>query len=317
MALPANREEDECMLGDAANGAANGVACAGADTTCDGADADCAGTGDGGVAPSSPQVNFAATLSYNGQPFSGFARQPGQLTVQGSIEEALELLFRRPVETVCAGRTDSGVHARGQVVNFQVAQSELRGRTAFKLQRSLNALTHDDISIKSLREVPAEFSARFSATMREYHYFICTDAYAPLLMRNFCWHIPKQLDVEAMRAAAQYLIGEHDFKSFCMAASAEGKSTNRNVFSITVEPQQLWGENLVVITVKGNAFLHSMVRTIVGTLVAVGLGRRKPEWVSEVLEARNRSAAGENAPAQGLVFWEVSYEGERVHTPSL
>lgn len=261
--------------------------------------------------------NFAIWVAYNGEPFSGFARQPGQLTVQGSIEEALELLFRRPVETVCAGRTDSGVHARGQVVNFQVSENELRGRTSFKLQRSLNALTHDDISIKEMREMPAEFSARFSATMREYHYFICTDVFAPLLMRNFCWHIPKQLNVEAMRQSAGYLVGEHDFKSFCMAVSAEGKSTNRNVFSITVEPEQIWGENLVVITVKGNAFLHSMVRTIVGTLVAVGLGRRKPEWVQEVLEARNRSAAGENAPAQGLVFWEVSYEGERVHTPSL
>ena len=89
----------------------------------------------------------------------------------------------------------------------------------------------------------------------------------------------------------------------------------RNVFSVDVSRESLWGESLVVITVKGNAFLHSMVRTIVGTLVAVGLGRRKPEWVASVLEARNRAAAGENAPAQGLVFWDVSYEGERVHDP--
>ncbi len=134
-------------------------------------------------------------------------------------------------------------------------------------------------------------------------------------MKGFCWHIPKELDLEAMRAAAAYLIGEHDFKSFCMAASAEGKSTMRNVFSIEVSREDAWGESLVVITVKGNAFLHSMVRTIVGTLVAVGLGRRRPEWIAEVLEARNRAAAGENAPAQGLVFWNVSYEGERVHNP--
>ena len=134
-------------------------------------------------------------------------------------------------------------------------------------------------------------------------------------MKGFCWHIPKELDLEAMRQAATHLIGEHDFKSFCMAASAEGKSTMRNVFSVEVEPLVQWGENLVVITVKGNAFLHSMVRTIVGTLVAVGLGRREPDWVVDVLEARNRAAAGENAPAQGLVFWDVSYEGERVHDP--
>lgn len=262
-------------------------------------------------------VVLALEVAYNGAPFSGFARQPGQLTVQGSIEEALALIFRRPIETVCAGRTDSGVHAKGQVVSFEVEEAEYEQRSDYKLLRSLNALTHEDISIRAIERKPQDFSARFSATMREYRYFIYTDKAAPLLMKNFCWHIPKELDLEAMRQTAAYLIGEHDFKSFCMAVSAEGKSTMRNVFSISVEPQELWGEQLVVITVKGNAFLHSMVRTIVGTLVAVGRGQRKPEWVAEVLEARNRSAAGENAPAQGLVFWRVSYEGVRVHNPLL
>lgn len=261
------------------------------------------------------EVILSLLISYNGMPFAGFARQPGQLTVQGSIEEALGLVFRRPVETVCAGRTDSGVHARSQVVSFTVSESELEGRNEYKLLRSLNALTHEDISIKDVRRREPDFSARFSCTMREYKYFICTDAFAPLLMKGFCWHIPKQLDLDAMNTAASYLIGEHDFKSFCMAASAEGKSTMRNVFSIDVSREGLWGESLVVITVRGNAFLHSMVRTIVGTLVAVGLGRRKPEWVQDVLAACNRAAAGENAPAQGLVFWDVSYEGERVHDP--
>lgn len=261
------------------------------------------------------EVILSLLVSYNGTPFAGFARQPGQLTVQGSIEEALALIFRRGVETVCAGRTDSGVHARSQVVSFSVSESELAGRSAFKLLRSLNALTHEDISVKDVCRREPDFSARFSCTMREYKYFICTDVFAPLLMKGFCWHIPKALDLDAMRQAAAHLIGEHDFKSFCMAASAEGKSTMRNVFSVEVEPLVQWGENLVVITVRGNAFLHSMVRTIVGTLVAVGLGRRKPDWVVDVLEAHNRAAAGENAPAQGLVFWDVSYEGERVHDP--
>ena len=262
-------------------------------------------------------IILSLDVAYNGAPFSGFARQPGQLTVQGSIEEALALIFRHPLETVCAGRTDSGVHARGQVVSFEVTQQEYEQRSDFKLLRSLNALTHDDISIRGITQRPQDFSARFSATMREYRYFICVDKAAPLFMKNFSWHIPQELDIEAMRQAASYLIGEHDFKSFCMAVSAEGKSTMRNVFSITVEPDELWGEHLVVITVKGNAFLHSMVRTIVGSLVAVGRSRRKPSWMAEVLEARNRSAAGENAPAQGLVFWRVSYEGKRVHDPLL
>ena len=229
------------------------------------------------------EVILSLLVSYNGEPFAGFARQPSQLTVQGSIEEALGLVFRRPIETVCAGRTDSGVHARGQVVSFALSEEELAGRSEFKLLRSLNALTHEDISVKSVRRQKAGFSARFSCTMREYKYFICTDAYKPLLMKGFCWHIPKELDLEAMRAAAACLIGEHDFKSFCMAASAEGKSTMRNVFSIDVAREDAWGESLVVITVKGNAFLHSMVRTIVGTLVAVGLRRRRPEWILSLI----------------------------------
>ena len=118
-----------------------------------------------------------------------------------------------------------------------------------------------------------------------------------------------------MNKAASYLVGEHDFKSFCLAASAEGKSTNRYVGRIDISRENFFGDNFVVVTVEGNAFLHSMVRTIVGTLVAVGIGNRTPDWVKDVLVAKNRSAAGENAPAKGLVFWRVSYEGERIHDP--
>lgn len=258
---------------------------------------------------------LSLTVSYNGGPFCGFARQPGKLTVQGELEQALSLVMRRPVEVVCSGRTDAGVHALGQVVSFNVSADELEGRSLYSLRRSLNALTHEDITVRTVEEREPGFSARFDAQWREYHYHICLDDTPPLFMRDFSWFVHADLDIPAMQQAARYLEGEHDFKSFCMAASAEGKSTMRNVFSIDVSREDAWGENLVVITVKGNAFLHSMVRTIVGTLVAVGLGRRRPEWIAEVLEARNRAAAGENAPAQGLVFWNVSYEGERVHNP--
>lgn len=260
-------------------------------------------------------VVIALTVAYNGAPFAGFARQPGQLTVQGSLEEALSLVFRRPIETVCAGRTDSGVHARGQVVSFVLSEGEYRQRSDYKLLRSFNALTHDAISVLSLEEKDRDFSARFSAVMREYRYFICIDRSAPLFMNQFSWHLGKPLDLEAMQQGAQFLIGEHDFRSFCLAASAQGKTTNRYVKSIAIEPLEIWGENFVVVKVEGNAFLHSMVRTIVGTLVAVGLGKRKPLWAQDVLDARDRSAAGENAPAAGLVFWHVDYEGQRVYDP--
>ena len=255
-------------------------------------------------------MTLSLAVAYNGKPFSGFARQPGQLTVQGELEHALELLFRREVETTCAGRTDAGVHARAQVVSFDISPDELRDRTLESLARSMNALTHEAIVVRSVDERELGFSARFDATERD---FICVEPAPPIFLRDFSWHIPKPLDVEAMREASRALIGEHDFKSFCMAASAVGKPTFRNVHEISFAQEEVMGERAVVITVKGNAFLHSMVRTIVGTLVMVGRGQRKPEWVADVLQARDRCAAGENAPAAGLVFWNVSYDGVRDH----
>ena len=253
---------------------------------------------------------LSLTLSYQGASFSGFARQKEERlkTVQGEVEQALSLLFRREVKTVCAGRTDAGVHARAQVVSFDVTEDELAGRELRRLKRSLNALTDEGISIASVDERPLGFSARFDALWREYHYHISTEEAPPVLIEPLVWHAGGGvLDVDAMRAGAAYLVGEHDFKSFCMAASAVGKPTCRNVHEISLSRETIMGEEVLTIKVVGNAFLHSMVRTIVGTLVMVGRGLRKPEWVSKVLEACDRTAAGENAPAAGLVFWKVQY----------
>lgn len=253
---------------------------------------------------------IALRLAYDGEPFSGFARQPGQLTVQGDLEHALSLVFRRPVETVCSGRTDAGVHAIGQVVSFEVEPQEWEGRSVERLARSLNALTHDRVSVRGIAEARPGFSARFDAEWREYHYHLCTQPAPPMFMKDFSWHLTCPLDLDAMRKAASFLVGEHDFKSFCMAVSAVGKPTCRNVHEISISEEEVMGDKVVVVKVVGNAFLHSMVRTIVGTLVAVGRGKRPPEWVGEVLEARDRTAAGENAPAAGLVFWRVRYPEE-------
>lgn len=258
-------------------------------------------------------MRVAAWFSYNGEPFSGFARQNGQLTVQGNIEDALELLFRRRIDTTCAGRTDAGVHALCQVVSFDLLPDEWFRRKPDSLLKSLNALTHEEISFRSVRPMPDDFSARFSAVMREYRYYICTDVAAPLLMEKFCWHLGKPLDVEAMKQASTHLLGEHDFKSFCMAVSAKDKPTHRYVADISFKHEQIWNSNFIVITVIGNAFLHSMVRTMVGTLVLVGRGKRTPEWVGEVLAARNRQAAGQNAPAEGLVLWHVTYDEQHFY----
>ncbi len=246
-------------------------------------------------------------MSYDGAPFSGFAAQPGQLTVQGSLNEALELLYKRPVETTCAGRTDAGVHARGQIVSFDLTEDEFRSRSNESLKRSLNALIDDRSAVAAVEEKAPGFSARFDAKAREYRYFISTQESRPVLLAGHVWHLPRRLDLEAMRSGALYLIGEHDFKSFCTAVSAEGRPTARNVSEIRIDADRVFGEDVVVVKIVGNAFLHSMVRTIVGSLVAVGLHKREPIWIAQVLEAQDRKAAGENAPAEGLVFWHVQY----------
>lgn len=264
---------------------------------------------------------LAMKVAYRGAAFSGFARQPDQLTVQGELEDALAMLLRRDVETTCAGRTDAGVHAIGQIVSFDVAPDELaeldardegsgRPRLA-SFRRSLNAITHDDIAVHEVWQASDGFSARFDAKAREYRYFLSVGAVPPVLMRDFCWHVPGSaagLDVEAMQRASRCLIGEQDFKSFCRAASAVDKPTCRNLMEVSFSTESVMGEEMLVIRVVGSSFLHSMVRTIVGTLVDVGRGRRSESWVAEALAACDRSAAGECAPAQGLVFWSVDYE---------
>lgn len=250
---------------------------------------------------------LALRVSYNGAPFCGFARQPGQSTVQGELEHALELVFHREVPTVCAGRTDAGVHARGQVVSFEVSEDEWAACEPAPLLRSLNALTAEGISVRAAWRAPDGFSARFDAVAREYRYFFCVSDQSPVFMTDFSWHTGP-LSIEAMQDAARPLIGEHDFKSFCKAVSAVDKPTCRELLEITFEREELFGEQLVVMRVVGSSFLHSMVRTMAGTLVAVGKGKRSVPWVADVLTACDRQAAGECAPAQGLVFWDVRYE---------
>ncbi len=250
---------------------------------------------------------IALTVSYRGTAFSGFARQPEQLTVQGELETALETLLRRPVETVCAGRTDAGVHARRQVVSFDVCDDECIERSDEGMLRALNGLTRPDIAIRSFEHKPAGFSARFDAIAREYRYFFSISSTPPVLAHELSWHVGHQLNVAAMQEAAHYLLGEHDFKSFCKTASAQDKPTCRCIHELSFLQDDIAGESMLVMRIRGNAFLHSMVRTIAGSLVLVGHGKKDPAWIAQVLEARDRQAAGETAPACGLVLWEVRY----------
>ena len=247
---------------------------------------------------------IALTVAYDGSGFSGFARQPGLDTVQGRIETALQTLSRREILTTGAGRTDAGVHALGQVVSFDAGFGEFEPE---RTRRSLDALTGEGLTIRDVRRAKPGFSARFDAVAREYRYRIVVGSAAPLFLEAFSWHVPHDLDVDGMAEAARALVGEHDFRSFCVTGSGIGIRTVRRVDRVDVFREEHLGEECLCVRVAGNAFLHSMVRVIVGTLVEVGVGRREAGWVTEVLAARDRAASGQTAPARGLVFHSVSY----------
>ncbi len=249
---------------------------------------------------------IALTVAYDGARFSGFARQINAVTVQQRLEESLAIVLRRELLTVCAGRTDAGVHALGQVVSFPF---EGMPPDPDVLSKSLNAMTRG-IVVSQVRFARPGFSARFDAKRREYRYRVHAGPVPPLFTAPVAWGFKKRLDVDAMREAAQLLVGEHDFRSFCVTESAIGQRTVRTVETIEIAEECILGETCLTFRVVGNAFLHSMVRTIVGSLVEVGVGRHSPGWVGDALAARERSAAGQTAPACGLTLWSVEYPDE-------
>lgn len=249
----------------------------------------------------------ALTVTYDGDGFSGFARQPGLRTVQGAVEAALSTALRREVETTGAGRTDAGVHALGQVMSFD---GDVADPPLAQLRRSITALAGPGVVVREVRRARPGFSARFDAISREYRYRLVVGSVPPLFLAGRAWHVTGELDVAAMRAGLECLVGEHDFRSFCTAESAEGKRTVRRIDSIEIFAEEQLGEESLVVRIVGNAFLHSMVRIIIGTLVEVGQGRKSPEWVAEALAAQAREAAGPTAPPHGLTLWAVEYPGE-------
>lgn len=269
--------------------------------------AGCAARGDVPLVGDEPAAGtLVLRVGYRGEDFSGFAAQPGRRTVAGELERALGTLLRRPVELTCAGRTDAGVHALAQHVSVPVTAAEL-GLERRTLLRALTALLPDDVSVGGAFRARPGFSARFDALARTYRYRIAEGWTRPVMAWEHAWWLRATLDVAAMDEAARCLAGEHDFKSFCKASSAVGRPTCRHLDWVRASRTSEAGEGLVVLDVRGNAFLHSMVRTITGTLVEVGRGHRDPSWVAEVLAARDRRAAGQCAPARGLTFAGVDY----------
>lgn len=236
-------------------------------------------------------------LAYDGTGFKGYARQPGQRTVQGVLEDALETLLGEVPDTTVAGRTDAGVHARGQVVSFDHEGELDQG----DLMRSLNGLVGPELSVTGVSIAEAGFSARFSATARRYRYLIDTHPAPDPLTRGFVWHVGRDLDLGAMTTASEDFVGEHDFSSFCR--SVEGKSNVRRVDEMT------WSEwdGVNELWIEANAFCHQMVRSIVGHLYDIGRGFAPADSVPGVIAARDRSAIATVAPPHGLTLWSVSY----------
>ena len=247
------------------------------------------------------------TVAYDGAAFHGFARQPGLATVQGALESALRTLTGREIEIVGAGRTDAGVHALGQVVSFASAPGD---PDAAGLRRALSALAGPEIVVTGVRSAVEGFSARHDAVAREYRYILVAGPTPPLALRGRAWWVKKPLDLKAMREGGARLVGEHDFRSFCVGESAQGHRTVRDVERIDIEESCELGERCVVLRITGRSFLHSMVRIVVGSLVEVGTGKRDPGWIEEALSACRREAAGITAPAHGLTLWHVAYAEE-------
>ena len=247
---------------------------------------------------------FALMVSYDGAAFHGFARQPGLATVQGSLESALSIVTGRPIKIVGAGRTDAGVHGLGQVVSFPSAPGD---PAPAYLKRAVSALAGPEIVVTSVTCAPRGFSARHDAVEREYRYLLVPGPTPPLALRDRAWWTKKTLDLHAMREAAAHLVGEHDFRSFCVGPSAEGRKTVRTLGTIDIRPGLELGEHCVVVRITGRSFLHSMVRIIVGSLVEVGAGKRDTEWIAAALAAQHRGAAGITAPPHGLTLWHVTY----------
>lgn len=240
--------------------------------------------------------NIKLTIEYDGTDFLGWQLQPEARTVQGTVEAALQGILKHPVRLHVAGRTDTGVHAYGQVANFVTDRSlPIEG-----LRKGLNSVLPRDVVVHAAQEVAADFHSRYSAQWRIYRYVIGKTLSA--IGRQYCWYFPLPLNLARMQSAAEFLLGEQDLKSFCQA-----KADVPHYLSRVVSASWTENDKAIFFEIKANRFLHNMVRIVVGTLVDVGLGKLAPAVIKEMILARDRTRAGRTAPAQGLFLMRVEY----------
>lgn len=243
--------------------------------------------------------NYKIIVSYDGTRYNGWQKQKNvESTIQGKLEALLTRLAGKEVTVQGSGRTDAGVHALGQVANFRMDTELSEG----ELFQAMNQYLPEDIAVLELKTASDRFHSRLSAVGKTYCYRIYTGEAKPVFDRKYVWQLPERPDVSRMRKAAAFLPGQHDFRSFC-GNKHMNKSTIRRLDRIEIVED---GEELRLVF-EGNGFLQNMVRILTGTLVECGLGERSPEEMKEILEARDRSASGQMAPARGLTLVEVRY----------
>ncbi|MBY6106690.1 tRNA pseudouridine(38-40) synthase TruA [Ferrimonas balearica] len=246
-------------------------------------------------------MRIALGIEYDGHGYFGWQRQREVVGVQERLEAAIAKVANHPVEVACAGRTDAGVHATGQVVHFD-AQFDRRP-AAWTL--GLNANLPDGIAVRWAKPVSDDFHARFSATARRYRYIIFNNRLRPGILRHGVSHYHHPLDEALMHQAGQQLLGENDFSAF-RAIQCQSRTPWRNIHHLRVTRQGQY----VIIDIKANAFVHHMVRNIAGSLMEVGMGNRPVEWIAELLEGKDRNLAAATAKAEGLYLVEVDYPAE-------
>ncbi|RKD20869.1 tRNA pseudouridine38-40 synthase [Caminicella sporogenes DSM 14501] len=243
--------------------------------------------------------NIKLVIQYDGSRYRGWQRLGDtDNTIQAKIENVLSRMTGEQVEIIGSGRTDAGVHALNQVANFKTNST----MSTSEIQDYCYRYLPDDIVIKSVEEVDDRFHARYNVKGKKYLYRILNSKYHDPFIRKYITHVPEKLDLEAMKTAANYFIGEHDFTSFTTAKSKK-KSRVKKVFDVEIFKDG----DIIEILFYGKGFLHNMVRIMVGTLLEVGYGKMKPEYIKELLEKKDRSLAGPTAPPQGLFLYEVEY----------
>jgi len=242
-------------------------------------------------------MNYALRLMDEGTRYAGWQRQQNAATVQGELEQALAVITRSPLSVTGISRTDAGVHANDYIANFHIDTP----LDMYRLCRGLNALLPKDIRVISAEPCREDFSARFDAISKTYLYQIDTSLYGDVFYRNFAWHVPHQLNTEAMQKAAGHFIGSHDFSAF-MSQGGTAKTFVREIYESRLEVR----DHMLSYYVTGNGFLYNMVRIITGTLVAVGKGKIQPDEIPAIIASCDRTRAGMTAPPQGLTLYKAN-----------